>query len=239
MIYVGTAGWAIPRESKPLFDSGDSQLQIYATRFNAVEINSSFYRPHRPGTYARWAASVPEHFRFAVKMPRSITHERRLKETDELLDTFLAQSRALGDRLGPILIQLPPSLKFDVRVACKFFDGLRDRFKGDVVCEPRHASWFTAEANAMLNDFHIARVAADPASVAGASEPGGWHGVIYFRLHGSPRIYYSNYDDEKLEMLAVRLRKAAKTDISVWCIFDNTAEGAATRNALALNERLA
>jgi uncharacterized protein YecE (DUF72 family) len=239
VIYVGTAAWTIPRESKPRFDSGDSQLQIYATRFNAVEINSSFYRQHRPATYTRWAASVPKHFRFAVKMPRSITHERRLKETDELLDAFLAQVGALGDKLGQILIQLPPSLKLDTRAVRKFFNGFRDRFKGDAVCEPRHASWFTDEADALLNDFHIARAAADPPSVAGADEPGGWRGALYFRLHGSPRIYYSNYDADQLGMFAARLEKAKKTDVSVWCIFDNTAEGAATRNALALNELLA
>jgi uncharacterized protein YecE (DUF72 family) len=239
VIYVGTAGWAIPRESKPRFDSGESQLQIYATRFNAVEINSSFYRPHRPATYARWAASVPEHFRFAVKMQRSITHERRLKDTGELLDAFLSQIGALDEKLGPLLIQLPPSSVFDAKTVRAFFSRLRETFTGDAVCEPRHASWFTDKADAMLKDFHIARAAADPLPAPESREPGGWHGLAYFRLHGSPRLYYSNYGTETLETLAARLQKTAETGAKVWCIFDNTAEGAATRNALAFNELLA
>src|SRR5690349_20087775 len=120
-VYVGCAGWSIPKEHAGLFPAAGSHLERYAARFAAVEINSSFYRPHRPGTYARWAATVPEGFRFAVKMPREITHRRRLVGAVELLDRFLDEARALGDKLGPLLVQLPPKLTFAGDVARAFF----------------------------------------------------------------------------------------------------------------------
>lgn len=227
MLHIGTAGWAIRREHAGLFGAGASHLARTATRLNAVEINSSFYRPHRPATYARWAASVPEDFRFAVKLPKQITHERRLAAADGLLDTFLAQCGALGEKLGPLLVQLPPSLAFDKHVARAFFGSLRSRHRGHIACEPRHGSWFETAAGKLLIDFQIARVAADPA--IGRAAPGGFAGFRYWRLHGSPKIYYSDYADTFLKDLSGRL---ADGD---WCIFDNTALGHAAQNALALS----
>src|SRR4051794_26120937 len=100
-IRVGTAAWTIPAAHRAGFPEGASQLARYAGRFPAVEINSCFYRPHRPATYERWAASVPDAFRFAVKMPREITHERRLADAAGPLERFLAEAGALGDKLGP------------------------------------------------------------------------------------------------------------------------------------------
>jgi uncharacterized protein YecE (DUF72 family) len=222
--HVGTAGWSIPKEHRERFGAGGSILTRYATRLNAVEINSSFYRPHKPATYARWAESVPEGFLFSVKMPKTITHEKRLKEVDALLESFLGECTVLGSKLGPLLVQLPPSLKFDP--AIRFFGTLRERFDGAVVCEPRHASWFTSEAEALFEKHRISRVAADPAPVSQAAEPFG--DLAYFRWHGSPRMYYSDYDDAALGALKKRLPKDA------WVIFDNTALGHATANALAL-----
>lgn len=234
-VYVGCAGWAIPKEHMARFPEDGTHLARYAQRLPAVEINSSFYRPHRPATYARWAASVPEHFRFSVKMPREITHQKRLADVDDLRDRFLAEAEALGDWLGPILVQLPPSLAFSAPVASAFFAGLRGRFGGQVVCEPRHPSWFAPEPDGLLAEFHVARVAADPPPVPAAAQPGGWRGLTYYRLHGSPRIYYSDYPESVLETVAQRLRAA---NCPAWCIFDNTAAGAAARDALAVSERL-
>ena len=108
-IYVGTASWAIPKTSQGAFPNEGSHLVRYASRFAGVEINSSFYRPHRLSTYQRWADDVPEHFRFAVKMPKTITHEGRLRDVAEPLLRFLGEIARLGDKLGPVLIQLPPA----------------------------------------------------------------------------------------------------------------------------------
>jgi uncharacterized protein YecE (DUF72 family) len=236
---VGTAGWSLPAASQPRFPETGTHLERYAGVFAAVEINSSFYRPHRERTYGKWAEATPPGFRFSVKVPKAITHERRLRDADAALDEFLAGPRALGDRLGCLLVQLPPSLALDAAVAGDFFAALRARFDGAVCCEPRHASWFDGAGDALLAAHRVARVAADPAKVPAAAEPGGWPGLVYYRLHGSPRIYYSTYDDAYVEALVARLAAHRDAGAETWCIFDNTALGAATTNALDVMERLA
>ena len=236
-IHIGCAGWSVPARQAAMFPQSGSHLERYARRLAAVEINSSFYRRHRRATYARWAAAVPAGFAFAVKAPKEITHERRLAEADGALDAFLAEVAGLGDKLGPLLFQLPPSCAFEKARAGAFFAGLRRRFAGDVVCEPRHAGWLTDEADTLLQDFRIGRVAADPAVAPLAAEPGGWNGLAYHRLHGAPRIYFSAYAPDRLDRLVRRLADAAWAR-PCWCIFDNTALGAATANALDLQARL-
>lgn len=254
-IFVGCAGWSIPREQASQFapeegsHSGSSHIARYSQHLPAVEINSSFYRSHKSATYARWAASVPEHFRFSVKLPRQITHFQKLRAPEEMLDRFLSEVEALGKKLGPILVQLPPSLVFEEAVAEAFFQAVRMRFEGFVVCEPRHPSWFHLDAERMMEQFRVARVATDPVvPVPEAAKPGGWQGVLYYRLHGSPRIYYSDYPQEYLATMAQTLiqevtRASPKVSIvsvleTAWCIFDNTAVGAATANALSVLDRL-
>jgi uncharacterized protein YecE (DUF72 family) len=145
VIFIGCAGWSLRREHWPEFPADGTHLQRYAARFNSVEINSSFYRPHRRSTYERWADSVPEGFRFSVKIPKQISHERRLLDCEDALDEFLSQCSGLGDRLGCLLLQLPPSLAFDAASTEAFFKTLRQRFDGAVVLEPRHESWVSAE----------------------------------------------------------------------------------------------
>lgn len=215
------------------FPPGASNLERYAARFPCAEINSSFYKQHRRATYERWAASVPPQFRFAVKVPRAVTHDQRLVAADVLLDVFLDEARGLGDRFGPLLVQLPPSLPFDAAIAEEFFAMLRQLHEGDIVCEPRHPTWFELEAESLLLAYRIARVAADPACVPAAAIPGGWTSLAYVRLHGSPVMYRSNYGAERLGPLAELLRANA-TAQPPWCIFDNTTLGAATGNALEL-----
>jgi uncharacterized protein YecE (DUF72 family) len=232
--YVGTAGWNIPRAHKPRFPLEGSQLQRYAARLNAAEINTSFYRPHAAATYQRWAASVPPDFRFAVKIPRLITHDGRLTRARGPLTRFLEESSGLGGKRGPLLVQLPPSLAFDARRAGRFFALLRDLHAGPVVCEPRHVTWTSAPADALLVSFEIARVAADPPRAAGLDRPGGWSGLLYYRWHGSPRPYFSPYSGADLDRLAAA---TARLPVDSWCIFDNTGSGAAAGNALDLAAR--
>ncbi len=235
-IRIGTAGWSIPKEHAAAFPTAGSHLERYAHVFNAVEINSSFYRPHRRATYDRWAASVPDSFRFAVKVPKAITHERRLKETGDLLERFLSEVSGLGPKLGPLLVQLPPSLTFEAGRSDVFLRELRGQVTGRIACEPRHRSWFAPPVDNLLDELQIARVAADPAPVPGAGEPGGWRGLSYYRLHGSPRIYYSQYSSEVLAGVAEQLVTEAANDVETWCIFDNTAAFAATGDALTVRD---
>jgi uncharacterized protein YecE (DUF72 family) len=123
-------------------------------------------------------------------MPKVATHERRLVDVDDVLRNFVREATQFGDRLGPLLVQLPPSLTFSAKIADGFFAALRDRFNGDVALEPRHASWFDREADRLVTQYRVARVAADPAVVPAAAEPGGWEHLVYYRLHGSPKVYY-------------------------------------------------
>ncbi|CAO3354951.1 DUF72 domain-containing protein [Azospirillum palustre] len=236
-IRIGTAGWSIPKLSAPAFPVEGTHLERTARVMPMTEVNSSFYRPHKPETWARWAASTPLGFRFAVKLPKAISHDARLVGAEAALDRFLAEAGMLGDRFGPLLVQLPPSLRFDRAVAEDFFTLLRARFDGDLVCEPRHATWFTDAAEALLAAHRVARVAADPAPVAGAGEPSGWDGLRYWRLHGSPVMYRSAYEPAVLDALAERLAAEAALR-PVWCVFDNTADFHAVDDALATVARL-
>lgn len=229
-IFIGIAGWSIASRHAAQFPGEGTHLERYARRLNAAEINSSFYRPHRRETYERWALSVPDAFRFSVKMPKSITHERRLIDCDGPLDRFLTQANGLGAKLGVILVQLPPNLRFDELAGPAFLAGLRSRTEAGIALEPRHESWFEEHVTEELGKHRIARVAADPAPVPEAGKPSGWAGLAYFRLHGSPRIYHSDYAG-RLDVISRKLTEATGNEI--WCIFDNTAEHHALGNALS------
>jgi uncharacterized protein YecE (DUF72 family) len=238
-ILVGCAGWSLPRAVQEEFGAGDSHLARYATRFPVTEINSSFHRPHKRSVYERWAAAVPDGFRFCAKLPKTITHERRMEGCVELLAEFLEQAAGLGPKLACLLVQLPPSLAFDARVASAFLEVLRSQFARAIALEPRHARWFSQEADALLRDLRIARVLADPVRHDAGRAPGGWPPLVYLRLHGSPRVYYSAYAPQLLQALADRLRIAEAEGAEAWCIFDNTASGAAAADALELQRLLA
>ena len=235
---IGCAGWSLPRPMWPAFPAEGSHLERYAQRFDAVEIDTSFYRPHRRETYERWAASTPAGFRFAVKLPQSVTHECRLVDAMPAFEEFAAQVEGLGDKLGALVVQLPPSLAFDADVVRGFFTALRQRHSGAVVLEPRHRSWFTRQVDGLLAGFQVARVLADPVLFDEAAAPGGWPSLVYLRLHGSPRRYWSAYDDHLLARLAQRLRLAKEEGAQCWCVLDNTAGGEAVGNALTLRRLL-
>ncbi len=235
---VGTAGWQVPRALADEFAGAGTHLARYAAHMTACEINTSFYRPHARATYEKWAAQTPPGFRFAVKLPKAITHVARLRGAAPALDAFLQQVGGLGDRLGCLLVQLPPSLAFDEAVVGAFLLALRARHGGAVVLEPRHASRFAPAADALLAAHGVARVLADPVLHPGGAAPGGSARRIYLRLHGSPRVYYSGYAADWLQVLAARIAQA-RDQADVWCIFDNTAAGHALPDARALQRALA
>lgn len=253
-VTIGIAGWTLPRADADVFPPAQfgSNLARYAAAFDAVEINSSFYRPHRPETYARWADSVPDGFRFAVKLPKAVTHEKRLQDVDAELDRFITEAGALGPKLGWVLVQTPPSLRFDPIAVGALFAGLHARLRGAagsaaakqgrpggsvaLACEARHGSWFGEEATALLRELDVVRVVADPP----AGEPGPFEatssGAAYLRLHGSPLIYRSIYEPDRLARVAAWLR--GQGHIKALVIFDNTMSGTQVRQALQLRQML-
>jgi uncharacterized protein YecE (DUF72 family) len=238
VIVVGTAGWSLPKAAQGAFAPAGTHLSRYAAVLRGVEINSSFYRSHSPATYAKWAAATPETFRFAVKVPKAITHDGRLRRARRPIEQFLSELTGLGRKLGPLLVQLPPSLEYEPRIARAFLRLLRERHDGAVVCEPRHASWFTDRADSLLVEHRVARVATDPTRIPGAELPGGWPGLAYYRLHGSPDKYWSVYPPERVEQWTEELRRLPPGGDG-WCVFDNTGRGGAIVNALQMAGALA
>jgi len=236
VIRLGAAGWSIPSRYKDVFDGDGSHLQRYARRLNGVEINSSFYRHHQAKTYARWAESVPANFRFCVKLPRALTHEGELSAQPAVLDQFVEEIGGLGSKLALLLVQLPPKMEFEVRIAKRFFREVQKRIDVPLVCEPRHPTWASPRAERVLVDFSVARVAADPPLWPGGNEPGGFDQLAYFRWHGQPRKYYSDYEAECLASLRKQIAAASGSASQIWAIFDNTAHGYALGNALAVSE---
>jgi uncharacterized protein YecE (DUF72 family) len=235
---IGVAGWGLSRTVANRFPAAGTHLQRYASVMPAVEINSCFYRHHRPATYAKWAASVPDEFRFSVKLPKAITHEAGLAAWEPVLGRFLDETASLGEKLGCVLVQLPPRLAFDAATADAFFQALRARYPGPLALEPRHATWGADAPERLLRELGIARVAADPVRFPGADQPSGSDRLVYYRLHGSPRIYHSEYSRADLERIARGLEDALGRGADAWCIFDNTASGAAVGNAIALLARM-
>jgi uncharacterized protein YecE (DUF72 family) len=238
-VRIGCASWALPPAVQHQFPPGDSHLARYASVFSGAEINSSFHRPHRPSTYERWAASVPDTFVFSAKLPKAITHERRLVDCDEPLRAFLDEADGLGGKLRCLLVQLPPSLAFDAAVADTFFAQLQQHSACDIALEPRHASWFDEAVDGWLATRRITRVLADPVRHDAGRWPGGRQDFVYLRLHGAPRMYYSAYEPAVLQALAARIAQASREGREVWCMFDNTAGQEAAGNALQLQRLLA
>jgi len=232
-LLLGTAGWNVPASARDRVGGAGSHLERYAQALGAVEVNSSFYRPHRRQTYERWARVTPDDFRFSVKVPKVITHAPAAQQAD--IDRFLQETAGLGGKLAVFLVQFPPGKAYQEDSARQLFDALQASTPIPLVCEPRHASWFTDEVDRWLAERPISRVAADPSRAEKADKPGGWHGLQYVRLHGSPRIYYSAYESSFLQELETRLTAMAATS-DVWCIFDNTAAGAAMENSLDLRD---
>lgn len=233
-LLVGCAGWNLWKEHAAPFPEKGSHLERYAAVFPAVEINSSFYRPHKPETYARWADSVPEAFRFAVKVPRAITHDARLLDAGPQLEKFAREAGKLGGKLGCLLVQLPPKFGFTDEPARTFFGQLNDLFGCMVAFEARHPSWFSDPATELLRERRVTRVIADPP----AGQPGPHvptsEDNVYVRLHGAPRIYYSRYPRETIDAVRADLDAQIAKGRTCWCIFDNTAAGESVPNALEL-----
>ncbi len=235
-MFVGVAGWSIPSRYQSELPAEGSHLERYAQRLSAVEINSSFYRHHRAQTYARWAQSVPKGFRFAVKAPQAFTHEGSLAARADVLGQFAEEIAGLGEKLGVILVQLPPKLEFDAVATRRFFRSMRKRIDVRYACEPRHPSWGAERADRLLTELSVARVAADPPLWPGGNQPGGDRRCVYFRWHGQPKKYFSDYGRECLAMLQQQIMAAKASE--AWAIFDNTAHGYGLGNALSLTSAL-
>ncbi|GLY54615.1 DUF72 domain-containing protein [Lentzea sp. NBRC 102530] len=231
MIRIGTSGWRYP-EWRDGFYRGVPQrlwLNHLAGQVGTIEINSSFYRHQPASNYRKWVAETPPDFVFAVKGPKLVTHVRRLRDAGDAVRAF-AESLALGPKQGPVLWQLPPSLRFDPATIRDFLAALPP---GRHALEPRHESFRTDAYLDLLQEHDVAHVVSDaptfPCIEAVTTD------FAYLRLHGHDELYISSYDDEQLGAWA---EKIEDWDRDTYVYFDNTMHGAAPLNALTLSHLL-
>ncbi|RME41136.1 MAG: DUF72 domain-containing protein [Planctomycetota bacterium] len=242
-LYVGTSGWSYAHWAGGRFyprglKQGD-WLVYYADRFSTVEINASFYRLPRPQMVERWRKVTKAGFRFAVKMWRRITHEKKLVDCERELADFLETVARLGPRRGPLLVQLPPSFRQDLDRLKHFFDLFRQvagRSRWRLAFEFRHPSWIGEEVYRFLDRRRAAVCLADLPRCP-ITEPNDAP-FVYVRRHGPQGRYRGGYPPRQITADARRVRSWLDAGRDVYVYYNNDIEGHAVRNAAQLRERV-
>jgi uncharacterized protein YecE (DUF72 family) len=234
-IRIGTSGWSYPHW-KGLFypqDCRQSQwLEFYAEHFDTIELNATFYRLPKLKTFENWRLRTPDDFLWAVKANKYMTHTKRLKEPHEPLERFYEAASGLKEKLGPILFQLPPSLSFDEETFRPFCQSLNQSLRHAL--EVRHPSWINDRLLAILKEHNVAFCIADTAGRYPYHEA-VTSDFVYIRLHGSEKLYASDYSEEELRVWA---KKIKEWDKETYLYFDNDFGGYAVKNAQRLKEIL-
>lgn len=237
-IHVGCSGWVYRHWRGIFYPEGLPQkrwFEHYASQFDTVEINASFYRLPLASTFEGWREKAPPGFRYAVKVNRSITHMKKLFDCEEETDRFVALARPLREKLGPLLYQLPPSLHKNV----ERLDAFLARLPGDLmhVVEFRHNSWYNQEVLALLDRHNVGFVVHD---LRGLISPRWASGrTAYIRFHGTSGRYHGRYGAEILKDWAEWCREQRDLGRSVWCYFNNDIHGHALADAQDLKAILA
>ncbi|MCX7603874.1 MAG: DUF72 domain-containing protein [Bryobacteraceae bacterium] len=240
-LWAGTSGWSYPHWRGVLYPEESKSadwLRIYAETFSAVELNASFYHMPRPETFRKQAAQTPEGFLFAVKAHRSITHDMRLQGVAERWKEFLTAAAELGAKLGPVLLQFPPSFRAQPALLEEFLcahGAERQARPLRLAFEFRHASWFEGAAAEIVRRHGGALVVADSSRYPQAPlEPQA--SFVYLRFHGPGALFASSYSEQQLQQWAGRIRAWLGEGLDVYAFFNNDAAGCAVRNALRLRE---
>jgi uncharacterized protein YecE (DUF72 family) len=238
-LHIGTSGWSYkhwqevlyPKEIRP-----EKYLEFYATRFACVELNSSFYSLPRENTVSGWMRRTPDDFRFCLKISRLITHHLRLANIEEPVRKFFTVFNTMNEKLGPVLIQLPPGLIYDRAVICDFLGMLTERYSDyRYAVEIRNKSWMTDEFFGLLSDYDTALVFADSGDRYPYCETITTD-FIYLRLHGRRQLYASDYSEEELKTYADKIASWQGSEKEIWVFFNNDYNGYAVMNALRLRE---
>ncbi len=235
-IRIGTSGWNYPHWRKVFYPPGlpsSRWLAYYAKYFDTVEVNATFYGTPKSKTLARWYEATPAEFVFALKASRFITHIKRLRDAEAPLRRFYETIRPLKEKIGPILFQLPPSLKFDPHLIADFLALLDPHYLHTM--EIRHQSFHNDTFLELLREKRVALCLSDTAGRYPSLLEAITADFVYVRLHGSRRLYYSCYTEEELSRWAEKLRKWNQPG---YVYFDNDALGWAVPNALRLKELL-
>lgn len=239
-LWTGTSGWAYPHWKDVFYPKGlasKDYLRFYASQFRTTEINYTFYHLARRETFRKWSAQVPEGFQFAVKAHRSITHVKRLLDVQEVWSEFVGSAEGLGGKLGPVLLQFPPSFRCDFGAIRDFLAGPLGGDLGSLrlAFEFRHASWFQERVAELLKDHGAAMVIADSSRYPQAPLQ-ATASFVYLRFHGPGALFSSSYGEPELRLWAGRIRGWLGEGLDVYAYFNNDAHGCAVQNARRLHE---
>jgi len=235
--YIGTSGWHYDHWRYRFYPEKLAKadwLEFYAGHFTTVELNNSFYRLPSENAFATWYKSSPANFIFAVKVSRFITHIKRLRNSEEPLDTFITRAKGLGEKLGPLLYQLPPNMHRDDDRLESFLSILPQGMKH--VFEFRHQSWLEEKVFEILHKYNAGLCVFDmPAMTCPLVTTADF---AYVRFHGGAELYSSCYSDEELADWAKRLAGLAADLKAIYIYFNNDVQGFAVKNALTLHSYL-
>jgi len=238
-LYIGTSGWSYkhwhgifyPEDLKP-----GKYLEYYTTRFRCVELNSSFYHLPQKKTVEGWMTRTPGSFIFCPKLSRYITHQLKLLNVDEALQKFFEVFEGMKEKLGPVLIQLPPQLSYDEPRIQYFLELLKKQYNEyRFAIEIRHKSWLNDNFFTLLSQYGVAYVIAD----SGKRYP--YHeevttDFVYLRFHGREQLYASDYSEDELKQYAQKISAWLDDGKKVWVFFNNDYHGFAVKNAEKLKE---
>lgn len=232
-IRIGTSGWSYGHWKGPFYPSDipDSRmLDFYVKQLNSVEINCSFYRLPLKKTFEKWRASSPDNFIFAVKASRFITHIKKLKDCAQAIENFTERASGLGEKIGPVLLQLPPGLKLDPERLNLFLQELPKSLRYSF--EFRNPAWFHPEIYSLLSEFKAAFCIYE---LGGHSAPPeATADFVYVRLHGPGEKYRGGYSIHQLRSWCEKFKQWAKQSKDIFCYFDNDENGFAATNAIEL-----
>ena len=239
--YAGTSGLVLPVANKLAFPPAykdKSRLSYYASMFNSLEVNSSFYKVPMATTTRRWATEVPAGFKFTFKLFRGITHNKALVFEETLVEKFMHVIDQVGDKKGALLVQFPASIHFDsfsqlerLLITIRQYDPKRT---WQLSIEFRHMSWYRKETYELLTGYHAAMVIHDmpksiPPQVASLTD------FEYVRFHGPAGDYKGGYTDDVLQGYADKINAWLKEGKTVYTYFNNTI-GDALRNLMTIND---
>jgi len=236
-IHIGTSGWSYKHWRDIYYPpklASSKWLPFYAQSFSSTEINGSFYRLPSQETVIKWMEQVPKNFVFCPKMSRYLTHMKKLNDPEEPLERFFGIFEPMKKRMGPVLIQLPPILKFNYDTADYFFSLLKKQYRAyQFVVEIRHTTWLEEDSLILMTKYDIGFVISQSHNEFPYLEAITAKN-IYVRFHGPKELYASPYTDEMLNDFAKKFRRWIKEGHTIWAYFNNDVYGYAIEDAKRL-----
>jgi uncharacterized protein YecE (DUF72 family) len=241
-VHIGTSGWSYKHWKGIYYPpklATTKWLSFYAQTFSTTEINASFYRLPTQETVIKWMEQVPEGFVFCPKISRYLTHMKKLKEPEEPLERFFGIFEPMKKNMGPVLIQLPPFLKFNYETAEHFYQLLKKKYHNyEFVMEVRHDTWLAEESLTLMTKYDIGIVISQSGNRFPYSEMVTAKN-IYIRFHGPEELYASSYSNKMLNEFGKKFKGWIKQGHVIWTYFNNDIHGYAIEDAKKLIEIMA